>query len=511
MLRLTQLFEARLQEEQSGLHWVADGSFFSYSSLLHKARRQAQTLTQMGLTGKRILLVGDNSPQLVLAFLACWWAGAVPAAVAPPARLQAEGGYAWLLQGAAETSEASCGFCDPKILNRCSEASLASGWHPLPIPESTGDTTLCQHSDNELAYLQFSSGTTLTPKATPLSHRNILSNLEAIASQHPGGRQGHSCVSWLPLYHDMGLIGGLLSSIYCPGSLSLMTPTAFALNPGRWLDQIAYSRATFSVAPNFALEQLLQRDKCDTDRDLSCLQRLLLGAETIYPNTLEAFYERYRPQGLKWEALTPVYGLAEATLGVTFSQGPHFGHFSLPTELGKAVERGEGRTLLSLGHPLPGVELSIRDEQGCPLPQGHFGRICIAGPGLAMGLEPPYFTGDLGFLWDDELYFVTRQKDILIYHGRNHDPEVAEQLLQPLCSAAVSTENEEILCLVELPRKSNEDPESLKARLSLHLSKAPFPTRPVLVQHGWLPRTSSGKISRYRARLKYHEELQRGL
>lgn len=511
MLRLTQLFEARLQEEQSGLHWVADGSFRSYASLLREAQKQGQTLLEMGLAGKPVLLVGDNSPELVLAFLACWWAGGIPAAIAPPARLQAGEGYTQLLRGAAEASQAQSGFCDPKILQRCAEAPLASGWHPLPIPEPRGEVTPGQHTYEELAYLQFSSGTTLEPKATRLSHQNILSNLEAIASQHPGGRQGHSCVSWLPLYHDMGLIGGLLSALYCPGSLSLMTPTAFALNPGRWLDQIASTRATFSVAPNFAMEQLLQRDKSSPDRDLSCLQRLLLGSETIIPNTLQAFYERYRSQGLKWEALTPVYGLAEATLGVTFSQGPRFGQFQLPTKLGQAVRQGEGRTLLSLGQPLPGVELQILDEQGCVLPHRHLGRICIGGPGLAMGLKAPYFTGDLGFLWEDELYFVTRHKDILIYHGRNHDPEVAEQLLHPLSAAAVCADNEEILCLVEVPRKSSEDADSLQVRLSVELSKAPFPARPVLVQHGWLPRTSSGKISRYRARLKYHEEFQSGL
>jgi len=230
---------------------------------------------------------------------------------------------------------------------------------------------------------------------------------------------------------------------------------------------------------------------------LSCLQKLLLGSETIRPATLRAFHAKYQDRGLAWEALTPVYGLAEATLAVTFSQGPRLERFSIPPQIGERVEPGE-RELVSLGRPVHGVEISILDGQGQRLPAGHFGHIHIAGANLALGLSSPYNTGDLGFLWEDELYFVTRHKDVLVHHGRKHDPEVVEQLLHPLESAAVQTE--EVVCLIERPRRG---PQPDPAEIQQRLSQAPLPVRGQLVESGWLPRTSSGKISRFRARQKY--------
>lgn len=501
MRNLVDLLQAQRGDQQHGLRWAPTDDWVSYADLIEQAIRQAGSLVELGLSGKRILLVAENGPALVSALLACWWAGCLPACYAPPGRLAKGTLYVPELNRVAVSMRAEAGFADENLLEHCRGCLLAEGWHSLPM--HSGPVVEAQPAQF-LAYLQFSSGTTLAPRATSLSHANLLSNLEAIAAQLPGGRNGHSCVSWLPLYHDMGLVGCLLSSLYAPGDLTLMAPSQFVLRPGLWLDQISRQRATVSAAPNFALEQLLARDPGD-DRDLSCLRMLLLGAETVRPSTLRQFAAAYAKQGLSASALTPVYGLAEATLAVTFSTGPKIEGFQLPADLGQAVTAGS-RELVSLGRALPGVELTICDESGQAQPPAHLGMICIAGPSLAQGLPQPYSTGDVGFLWEDELYFVTRRKDVLVHNGRKHDPEMLEQLVSPLMSAAVTSPDDLLMCLVERPRRGTESDETMLAGLRERLSAAALPVKPLLVSAGWLPRTSSGKISRFQARQKLAAE-----
>jgi len=492
---LSQLLQERQRETTRGLYF--GNQFTSYAELLDRASHQASALLERQV--EAVVLVADNSPELVMGLLAAWWAGCVPVCLPPPARLQNRLTYQSLLQACLDRVPAGRMLvCGARAQRHLPEPQ---NWTPLPLPEKSQPAPLQPARD--LAYLQFSSGTTRHPRATALSHANICHNLEAMATKWPGDRRRHSCVSWLPLYHDMGLIGCLLGALYAPGNLSLMTPTQFALHPGEWLNLVSQRQATISAAPNFALEFLLQRDT--ESRDLSKLEMLLLGGETIRAQSLRRFFERYRDQGLKWESLIPVYGLAEATLGVTFSQGPELRDFELPPEIGMPVRPGS-RSLVSLGRPLPGVEVSLRDQQGQPLPEGHLGQIHVAGPGLAQALASPYPSGDLGFVWQQNLYFVGRLKDVLIYHGRNHDPEVVEELLHPLACAAVALEepSQTFVCLVECP--SRELPQTLEQEVNQKLALAPLPVRGVVKATGWLPRTSSGKISRYQARQKFAQE-----
>ncbi|MBN9416397.1 MAG: AMP-binding protein [Candidatus Eremiobacteraeota bacterium] len=481
---MLELLRSRRHTDHCGLHW--ENGFYPYSQLIETAARQAACLQP----GSTVVLVGENSLELVQALLAAWWAGCTPVCLPPPARLQQAGSYEAFLRSCLEHLQTTGGWCDSRLLPR-----LPGEWRALPLPEA--ETPAPPAPEAALAYIQFSSGTTWEPRATRLSHANLQHNLEAIARQLPGDRTRHSCVSWLPLYHDMGLVGCLLSALYAPGSLSLLTPIQFALRPDSWLQTISRRRATISVAPNFALEQILQRGS-EQDLDLSCLQMLLLGSETIRPETLRAFHAKYQKFGLSWECLRPVYGLAENTLAVTFSSGPHLQGFCLPGEIGERVTTGS-RQLVRLGKPVAGTEVSIRDEAGQPLPSARLGSIQISGNSLAIGLEAPYDTGDLGFFWEDELYFVTRRKDVLVHHARKHDPEIVEQLVLPYESAAIQGETG-ALCLVERPRRGA--PPDL-AELQQLVSSAPLPVRVELVDSGWLPRTSSGKISRYRARQKH--------
>lgn len=481
---MLELLQARRGVTQCGLYF--EQVFHPYAELLEVAAQQAGALTP----GTVVVLVGENSLELVQALLAAWWAGCTPVCLPPPARMQQAGPYEDFLGSCLDHVGATGGWCDARLQKR-----LPGAWRSLPLPVS--ETENAPAAEAACAYIQFSSGTTWEPRATRLSHANLMHNLEAIAGQLPGERTQHSCVSWLPLYHDMGLVGCLLSALYAPGSLSLLTPLQFALRPDNWLQTISQRRASISVAPNFALEQLLQRGTAQ-DLDLSCLQMLLLGSETIRPETLLAFHAKYAPCGLNWDALRPVYGLAENTLAVTFSSGARLHGFVLPGEIGGRVTPGS-RQLVSLGRPVAGVEVSICDEEGLALPPGSLGCIRVAGPSLASELTPPYDTGDLGFLWEEELYFVTRRKDVLVHHARKHDPEIVEQLVLPFESAAVQQDHGAV-CLIERPRRG---PAPELEELQQRLRSAPLPVRAEVVDSGWLPRTSSGKISRYRAKQKY--------
>ena len=481
---MLELLRARRQVTHCGLSFEKHS--LNYAELIESAARQAAHL----VPGTVVVLVGENSLELVQALLAAWWAGCTPVCLPPPARLQQAGSYEIFLQSCLAHLGASGGWCDARL-----EGRLPGRWRSLPLPSA--ETPASPVPPSETAYIQFSSGTTWEPRATRLSPSNLSHNLEAIARQLPGERGNHSCVSWLPLYHDMGLVGCLLSALYAPGSLRLLTPIQFALRPDHWLRTISEQRATISVAPNFALEQVLQRGT-DRELDLSCLEMLLLGSETIRPETLRDFQSKYQACGLNWQALRPVYGLAENTLAVTFSSGPRLQGFSLPGEIGGEVTSG-ARQLVSLGRPVWGVDVDICDEQERPLPAARLGIIRVSGPSLAPDLPSPYDTGDLGFLWQDELYFVTRRKDVLVHHARKHDPEIVEQLVLPYESAAVQAETGAI-CLVERPRRGAVPELGELQRL---LSAAPLPVRVEMVESGGLPRTSSGKISRYRARQKY--------
>jgi fatty-acyl-CoA synthase len=479
-----ELLQARRSQSACGLYF--DQAFYSYAELIEAAARQAAFLTP----GTVVVLVGETSLELVQALLAAWWAGCTPVCLPPPARLQQAGPYEDFLRSCLSHVGAAGGWCDARL-----EKRLPGQWRSLPIPAA--ESAARPEGEADTAYIQFSSGTTWEPRATRLSPANLKHNLEAIARQLPGDRSRHSCVSWLPLYHDMGLVGCLLSALYAPGSLSLLTPLQFALRPDSWLQTISRRRASISVAPNFAMDQVLQRGSAQ-DLDLSCLQMLLLGSETIRPETLRDFHNKYAARGLAWDCLRPVYGLAENTLAVTFSAGPRLQGFCLPGEIGGKVTTGP-RQLVSLGKPVWGVNVSIHDEQGLVLPPATLGCIRVAGPSLSFALDTPYDTGDLGFFWEDELYFVTRLKDVLVHHARKHDPEVVEQLVLPFESAAVQQEPGAV-CLIERPRKGAV-PEL--AELQQRLASAPLPVRAELVDSGWLPRTSSGKISRYRARQKW--------
>ncbi len=314
----------------------------------------------------------------------------------------------------------------------------------------------------------------------------------------------------------MGLVGAVLTAIAQPAPLTLMKPEEFVARPARWLQAISRYRATVSAAPHFAYELALERirDEELEGVDLSCWLLALDGAEPVTASILNRFSERFRSCGFRKEALTPVYGLAEASLAVSFTDpGEPFTSRSFDraalAERNTAVEVSEGLELVSSGMPLPGIEVQIASEAGDGLPPGGVGRVRIRGSSVTSeGVDADGFldTGDRGFLWERELYLCGRSRDLLILRGRNYAPELIEDALEGVpglrrgAVAAVS-HPEGLSVLVERaldldPGQKERTVDEVRARV---IERCGVDPRVLFLAPGSLPRTSSGKIRRQEA------------
>jgi acyl-CoA synthetase (AMP-forming)/AMP-acid ligase II len=509
----------------------------SHAELFARAQRAAGGIAARGIEpGERVAIVAATSPAFFDGFFGAILAGAVPVPLYPPVRLGRMQEYhertAAMLRGA----RARIVLADSRtrrVLGR--SVDLARPELGCVALEEIQDAPLAlrELDPGAIAFLQFSSGTTQAPKPVALTHRQILANADAIATAiraaHPETNGFvHVAASWLPLYHDMGLVGGVFTSLFHGRDLVLIPPELFVVRPALWLRAIARHRATISPAPNFAYALCTERvrDEELDGADLSSWRVALNGAEPVTPLALERFVERFARWGLRPEALTPVYGLAEATLAVTFSavERPfrvrHFDARALAEE-GRAVVVGSGQPIVSLGPPLPGFELAIAGDDGRALGAGTVGRVRARGPSIMAGYDGMpeatravfvdgwLDTGDVGFLIDGELHLVGRAKDLIIARGRNHSPQDVEHAIDDLpgvrtgCSAAVGAideagSGETLWVFVERARDAavadDEIVRAVRARVLQRVGLAA--ERVVVLAAGTLPRTSSGKIRR---------------
>lgn len=522
-------------------------TFLSFRDLHARARRAAFALRERGVRpGDRVAIILPTGVDFMDAFFGTLYAGAVPVPLYPPVRLGR------LEEFHARTARmlAVCGarlvLSDARVsrllgvsverarpaLGHATVAELNAAAGPNPAREF-------EHAANadELALIQFSSGSTVEPKPVALTHRNVLSNAAAIDTFLPeqeaaagaaGPRQAG--VSWLPLYHDMGLIGCLLLAVTHPGPLTLLGPELFLARPALWLRAISRARATISVAPNFAYGLCVKRirDEELAGVDLSSWKLALNGAEPIAPAVLQRFAERFAKFGFDARALLPVYGLSEASLAVTFAQ-PGRGARTLRVSGDRlaqgfaASSREAGaRELVSVGTPLPGMSLRIAAPDGTVLGERAIGRVLVSGPSVMSGyfgneaatslaLQGGWLdTGDQGFLDEGELYLCGRAKDLVILRGRNHAPQEFEDALdglagvRPGCAVAVGFvpaggDSEELALLLEREGPVDEAAliESVRGRLVERTSIRPHTVR--VLPPGSLPRTSSGKLRRAEA------------
>jgi acyl-CoA synthetase (AMP-forming)/AMP-acid ligase II len=493
----------------------------SYLDLLESARAVAGGLAAIGVEpGSRVAVAVPTGPEFYHAFFGVLAAGAVPLSLPLPPRFGSLRGFPSEIQASLKAAKARLVLTDtaPRL-------SLLGLSDPpvVALPDLPAKRALHVDLDPDaLALVQLSSGTTGAPKPIPLTHRQLLANVRAIRERvlecYPAERgYEHGGVSWLPLYHDMGLVGAVLTALAHPAPLVLMKPEEFVARPARWLQAISRYRATISAAPHFAFELALEKVRDDElrDVDLSCWLLALDGAEPVTASTLSRFYHRFREYGLRREALTPVYGLAEASLAVTFSDpGAPFSSRSFDVDAlledGRAVAKTAGLEIVSSGKPVPGVEIEIADEGGERLSEGRVGRVLVRGPSVTSeGVDAQGFldTGDRGFFCEGELYLFGRSRDILVLRGRNYAPEWIEEALEGvpgLKAGAVAAvprlgeRGEGLLVLAErgFDLVAERAIDEIRMRVVERCGVDPVV---VLLDPGALPRTSSGKIRRREA------------
>ncbi|MDX1996082.1 MAG: AMP-binding protein [Thermoanaerobaculia bacterium] len=539
LLQLLATAAASAAGATTGLRFVdrrEAATLLTWRELHRRAAEVGAALQKLGVgRGERVGLVYPTGPEFFFGFFGALAAAAVPVPLYPPVRLGRLDEYHERTAAMLRAASARLVLADRTVGRLLGEsiehARPALGCRTLDdLPPNSGLPVGTLVSPDELALVQFSSGTTVAPKPVALSHRAILAQVRALNALWPavpGGQQRG--VSWLPLYHDMGLIGCVFPALALITDLTLIGPEVFVTRPAVWLRAISRYQATISPAPNFAYGLCVEkiRDEELAGVDLSSWRVALNGAEAVSGHTARAFIERFSRWGFRPEAMTPVYGLSEAALAVSFSfitrpfrSGTYARSTLAPGEI--AVPEPNGTEVVSVGQPLPGFEIEVRDDAGLPCQERQVGRIWIRGPSLMTGyLDQPEATakalvagwldsGDLGFVADDELYLTGRAKDLVILRGRNYPPEEIERCLDGApgvrvgCTAATSWlpdqgEREELVVFVEAARDAGEPvraalPETVRAAV---LAATGLPVDQVVVaEPGTLPRTSSGKIRR---------------
>ena len=519
--------------QRDGLHWLdrhEHETHVPWHAVRERARRAGGTLRGRGVRpGDRVAILLPTHPTFGDAFFGVLAAGAVPVPLYPPVRLGRLDD--WVAQTAAmmRAADVRAVIAGPRVrrvLGKVLElAPPPLGLMPAEKLAQGPDVPFHPAQPDDLAMVQFSSGTTVRPKPVGLTHRQALANVSRILDfMPPDAPYEHVGVSWLPLYHDMGLIGCVFVAAYRAGPLALLPPEAFLAKPALWLRAISRFRGTVSPAPNFAWALCVERvDDAQLDGcDLSSWRLGLNGAEPVSPETSRAFTARFGRWGLRETVVTPVYGLSEAALAVTFSDPTTpapttwLDRAALAQGLARPSAPGpQSIELASVGRPLRDYAVQIRSPDGQPLPDGQVGHLFVAGPSLMRGYldrtEQPIRdgwldTGDVGFVLDGRLTITGRAKDVLILRGRNHAPHDVERAVDSVdgirtgCAAAVadlSHGGERLLLFVEVRERSPAQAESCrKAALQATGLRV---DAVLLLEPGTLPRTSSGKIRRAEA------------
>jgi acyl-CoA synthetase (AMP-forming)/AMP-acid ligase II len=544
----------RFQGDDTAYTFLVDGEeqqvTITYRELDRQARAIAGWLQSRDLTERRALLFYPPGLEFIAAFFGCLYANVVPVPLYPPRPKQSLARVVAIV----EDAEATLGLTTEGTLQRIEPlidaepalrrlAWFATGAAPAGIEDRWTRPAITGES---LAFLQYTSGSTGRPKGVMLSHANLMHNSAIIGHVFEHTRSG-SGVFWLPSYHDMGLIGGILQPLWVGRPNVIMSPMAFLQKPYRWLSAISRFRGTTSGGPNFAYD-LCVRKIAPEERatlDLSCWTVAFNGAEPVRAETLARFAETFAPCGFRWEAFYPCYGLAEATLIVSggyVKTPPKISHFAGDSLAnGRAVpaspEDARARKLVGCGSSVPDEDLVIADPDTLTRCEpGQIGEIWARSPSVALGYwrqpevsqttfraflrdsgEGPYLrTGDLGFLEEGELYVTGRLKDIIIVHGRNHYPqdielsaEKSHHQLRPGCGAAFSLQPDDDLQLVVVQEVQRNTPPAQLEIIYRAIRRAVWHDHELglwailLVKPGGVPRTSSGKVQRHACRAAY--------
>jgi amino acid adenylation domain-containing protein len=523
----------------------------TYGELDARARAIATLLQSLDVTGGRVLLLYPSGLDYIAAFFGCLYAGVVAVPAYPPRPAAQNRNFPRLraiVNDCSPTVALSTGAILGAVEKRLAQhpdlmsmrwlstdnlsAALANEWQEPAL------------SSHTLAFLQYTSGSTATPKGVMVSHGNLLHN-ERMISLAFGQTAQSIIVGWLPLYHDMGLIGNVLQPLYLGARCILMAPTAFLQRPLRWLDAIARYKATTSGGPNFAYELCVRKTTAEqrAGLDLSSWTTAFNGAEPVRPETMQRFAEVFGPCGFRFESFAPCYGLAEATLIVTGgrpSAEPIVTKFDAAglehNQVRPASATDQARSLVNCGRTLLSQKLVlVEPESATQCGPDSVGEIWVAGPSVThgywqrpeetaqtfdayladVGAGPFLRTGDLGFLHEGRLFVTGRLKDLIVIRGRNHYPQDIEATvershaaLRPGCGAAFSidvADEERLVVVQEIEHRQRPDMNAVHdaIRQALFEEHEVLAHAILLVPPGSIPKTSSGKNQRHACRAKF--------
>lgn len=537
-------YPARVHVQLLGDDPTAPAILLTYADLRDRGHAIAAGLAVAGIrAGDSVAVMLATGLDYFAAFAGILFAGAVPVPLYPPARPAQLDDYLRRQIGILDNARAVVLITslDAERVARALRGPVSSLRRVVTVAELEQERRPEVRPPigvDDVALLQYTSGSTGSPKGVVLSHGDLLANVRAMA-RATNADANDVFVSWLPLYHDMGLIGAWMGSLCVGFPLVLMAPSSFLLRPARWLRAISDHRASLSAAPNFGFE-LCARKVRDDDLDgvdLSSLRMLFNGAEPVSADTLDRFEERFGRFGLRSEAVAPVYGLAEAAVGLAF---PPLGRPPLVDRIAREplVATGvavpvpptelDALRVVACGQALPGYELRVVDRDGRVVDDRHEGRIEFRGPSATRG----YFrnpdetrrlfddgwldTGDLGYLVKGDLYPTGRAKDIIIRAGRNLHPEELEHAVGDVagvrrgCVAVFATPDpragtERLVVAAETRVRDPAEREAMRAAIadaSLQVLGTP-PDEILLLEPRRVPKTSSGKIRRAACRDRY--------
>ncbi|MFN3919242.1 MAG: fatty acyl-AMP ligase [Methylohalobius sp.] len=515
-----------------------------YAKLRQQAIDLAQRLESLNLPREsRVALVAETTPEFIRFFFACQYAGLVPVPLPIPFSLGSHQAYVRQLRAMLQSCQPSIAMAPESFVSFLNEAAEGLGIKYFGSPEDfrrlpPARTKLIPLQPHELAYLQYTSGSTRFPRGVMIKQAAVMDNLAGIAQYGVDLRPGDRAVSWLPFYHDMGLVGLMLTPIASQVSVDYLGTQEFAMRPRQWLALISKNRATISFGPPFGYELCQRRLRPGEAAkfDLSSWRVAGVGAEMIRTDSLREFARALEPAGFREEAFLPCYGMAECSLAVTFAplgQGLKvdrvdaerlaMGGEAVPAPSGK----GRVNEFVDCGRLLPGFELKILDSEGREVAERQVGTVYLRGPSVMSGyFQDPKSTkealsedgwlntGDLGYRVGDRLYLTGRAKDLIIVNGRNIWPQDLEYLAQQqpevrpgdaLAFGVPGPDGGDLTVIVVQCRETDDAKRAdLVARIRSQVqAEIGVDCIVELVPLHTLPRTSSGKLSRSKARQNF--------
>lgn len=517
----------------------------TWKQIRDRAEVIGRKLVGMGFKrGDRVALIAESSANFVCFFVGCQYASVLPVPLPLPTSFGGKEGYVSQLAMQMESCKAN-GLMAPSFMEEIvSEATKGLNLKFCgdidAYLNASGEGEPNLPTPDDLAYLQYSSGSTRFPHGVSVTHRSLLANTHGMSFHGVPLVDTDRCVSWLPFYHDMGLVGTLLTSLTCQLSVDFIPTEEFARRPMSWLRVLSATKGTITYSPTFGFDictrRAAMRASAMEGLDLSAVRVAGIGAEMIRPEVMKEFHDTFGQIGFSDKAFLPSYGLAECTLGVSFGTVGNGIEIDLIEEaaltgdrqmLVKASDDKRMREVVNCGKLLPEYEIEIRDEGDTPLSDRQVGRVYLRGTSVmreyfndpettreVLSPEGWLDTGDMGYMKDRCIFIVGRAKDMIIVNGRNHWPQdiewAAEQVdgLKKGDVAAISIPGdnaEEIPMILAQCRISGDSErmqliDALKKQIQ---SETGINCMVELVPPKSLPRTSSGKLSRTKARNEY--------